>query len=39
VPVPLVIVKVAPTFEHTPLLPKTTGELEPPPVAATVNCD
>ena len=38
VPVPLVIVKVAPLFVQAPLLEKVTGFPEPPPVAATVNC-
>jgi hypothetical protein len=35
VPVPLTIVKEAPLFEQAPLLTKTTGLPEPPPVAAT----
>ena len=35
VPVPLVIVKFAPVFEHEPLLENVTGLPEPPPVAAT----
>ena len=35
---PLVIVKVAPVFEHEPLLEKVTALPEAPPVAATVNC-
>jgi hypothetical protein len=38
VPVLLVIVNVAPVFEHAPELEKATGLPEPPPVAATVNC-
>ena len=36
---PLVIVNVAPEFEQPPVLEKVTGFPEPPPVAATVNCD
>src|SRR5437667_136649 len=36
-PVPLVIVKMAPLFEQTPPLVKVTGSLEPPPLAATLK--
>jgi hypothetical protein len=39
VPVPLVMVKVAPLFEQEPLLENVTALPEPPPVAATVNCE
>jgi hypothetical protein len=35
VPVPLVIVKLAPVFEQAPLLEKVTALPEPPPVATT----
>jgi hypothetical protein len=35
VPVPLVIVKVAPVFEQEPALEKVTALPEPPPLAAT----
>ena len=35
VPVPLVIVKLAPVFEQAPLLEKVTALPEAPPVAAT----
>ena len=35
VPVPLVIVNVAPVFEQAPELEKVTALPEPPPVAAT----
>ena len=35
VPVPLVIVNVAPVFEHEPALENVTALPEPPPVAAT----
>ena len=35
---PLVIVNVAPVFEHAPALENVTALPEPPPVAATVNC-
>ena len=37
--VPLVMVKVAPEFEQPPALENVTGLPEPPPVAATVNCE
>jgi hypothetical protein len=37
VPVPLVIVYVAPALLHDPELVKTTGFPLPPPVAATVK--
>ena len=37
-PLALVIVNVAPVFEHAPALEKVTALPEPPPVAATVNC-
>ena len=37
--VPLVIVNVAPVFEQPPPLENVTALPEPPPVAATVNCE
>src|SRR3954451_11219114 len=37
VPVPLVIVNVAPVFVHEPELENVTGLPEPPPVAATLK--
>ena len=36
---PLVIVNVAPVFEHAPPFENVTALPEAPPVAATVNCD
>jgi len=39
VPVPLVIVKVAPVFVQTPALENVTGFPEAPPVAATSKLD
>ena len=38
-PEPLVIVNVAPLFEHEPLLLNVTGFPEPPPVAAIVKLE